>query len=144
MLFINWEIYVVVMEDKDLLEFYILWFNFSFELIWEFFSDIYMLFEIVEDFDWIYQQSIVLFFFQNQQGYRCIEYFFGCGIYVKNFFQKVLLLLYYYQQLCIVVYYKVIDVFIDVFFFEFVVEGMVNVVKCFIYVGVNVIFFEGS
>ncbi len=51
MAFSDREIYVAVTEEKDLLEPYIFRSNLSFELVREFFEDVNMLLEIIEDFD---------------------------------------------------------------------------------------------
>lgn len=51
MSFMNEEIYIAVTEPKDILEPYILRPNTSFELVREFFEDIDLLLNIVEDFD---------------------------------------------------------------------------------------------
>ncbi len=49
--FIKNEIYIAITEPKDILEPYIFSSNVSFELIYEFFEEIYLLMSIVEDFD---------------------------------------------------------------------------------------------
>lgn len=49
--FIKNEIYIAITEPKDILEPYIFRSNVSFELIYEFFEEIYLLMSIVEDFD---------------------------------------------------------------------------------------------
>ncbi len=49
--FIGGEMYIAVTEPKDLLEPYLFRSNVSFDLVREFYEDIYLLFSIVEDFD---------------------------------------------------------------------------------------------
>lgn len=49
--FIGREIYIAITEPKDILEPYIFQSNISYDLVKDFFEDIYMLLSIVEDFD---------------------------------------------------------------------------------------------